>query len=72
MYLVAVNQSDKEKQRTERDGPGQDSFDQQHCPAAHEEDMDKQPEDRQKHNASYNVKEQNRVMCFVINDFRYI
>lgn len=45
VYLVAVDQSDKEKQRAERYGPSQDSFDQQHCPTAHQEDMDKQPED---------------------------
>lgn len=44
-YLVAVNQSDKEKQRAERYGPSQDSFDQQHCPTSHHENMDKQPED---------------------------
>lgn len=44
--LVAVNQSDEKKQGAERDGPGEDGFDQQHCPTAQQEDVDEQPEHR--------------------------
>lgn len=43
--LVAVDQSDKEKQWAERDGTSQHGFHQQHCPTAQQEDMDEQPED---------------------------
>lgn len=42
-YLVAVDQSDEEEQRAERDGTGQHSLHQEHRPAAQQEHMDKQP-----------------------------
>lgn len=50
--LVAVDQSDKEKQRAERDGPRQHGFHQQHGPTAQQEDVDKQPEEGEKHKVS--------------------
>lgn len=41
VFLVAVNQGDKEEERAQRDGTSQHSFHQQHCPTAQQEDMDK-------------------------------
>lgn len=38
-----MDKGDEQKQRAERDGTSEDGFDQQHCPAAQEEDVDKQP-----------------------------
>lgn len=54
-----MDQGDEEKQRAERDGACQHGFDQQHCPAAQQENMDEQPDDKteRKRNAGYNVKE---------------
>lgn len=48
LYLVAVDQSDKEKQWAERDGTSQHGFHQQHCPTTQQEDVDKQPEDTER------------------------
>lgn len=50
VYLVGVNQSDKEEKRAQRDGPSQHGFHQQHCPAAQQEDMNEQPEDKTREN----------------------
>lgn len=55
LYLVTVYQSDEEEQRAERDGTSQHGLNQQHCPTAQQEDVDKQPE-REKHSVIYRVK----------------
>lgn len=66
-YLVAVDQSDEEKQWAERDDTSQHSFHQQHCPTAQQEDMDKQPEDTAERNTMQVIDKQ-RMHA---RDFRY-
>lgn len=54
--LVAVDEGDEEKQWAEGDGPRQDSFHQQHCPTAQQEEVDKQPKDKPEGNKNLKKK----------------
>lgn len=65
-HLVAVDQSDEQKQWAKRDGTGQHSFHQQHCPTAQQEDVDKQPADT----ANNYVKEQNKGVQWLLQSWR--
>lgn len=60
--LVAVNQSDEEEEWAERDGTSQHSFHQQHCPAAQQEDVDKQPADTTERRVSPMIKAKTKAV----------